>query len=137
MHGWGGFVLQRAGRIAMLVRAKRSIFSTAVIFVVLAGAAGYGQVMGPPADASTPSGQLRREPEDPLTVQQKKELAKKQNELRQQEIKKDTDQLLELATELKQYVDKTNSDILSMDVIKKAEQIEKLAKAVREKMKGQ
>ena len=113
----------------MLLRAKCSIFSTAVIFVVLAGAAGYGQVMGPPADASTPSGQLRREPEDPFTVQQKKELAKKQNELRQQEIKKDTDQLLELATELKQYVDKTNSDILSMDVIKKAEQIEKLAKA--------
>ncbi len=82
-------------------------------------------------------GLQRREPEDPWTVQQKKELAKKQNELRQQEIKKDTDQLLELATELKQYVDKTNENILSMDVIKKAEQIEKLAQAVREKMKGQ
>ncbi len=137
MHGWGELVLKGAGRIAMLLRAKCSIFSAAVIFVVLAGAAGYGQVMGPPADASTPSGQQRREAEDPWTLQQKKELAKKQNELRQQEIKKDTDQLLELATELKQYVDKTNSDILSMDVIKKAEQIEKLAKSVKERMKGQ
>jgi hypothetical protein len=44
--------------------------------------------------------------------------------------------LLELATELKQYVDKTNEDILSMDVIKKADEIEKLARSVREKMKG-
>ena len=57
--------------------------------------------------------------------------------MRQQEIRKDTDKLFELATELKQYVDKTNENVLSMDVIKKAEQIEKLAKSVKEKMKGQ
>jgi hypothetical protein len=63
-------------------------------------------------------------------------LAKKRNVARQQDIKKDTDKLLELATELKQYVDKTNEDILSMDVLKKAEEIEKLAHSVREKMKG-
>jgi hypothetical protein len=69
-------------------------------------------------------------------VQQKREIAKKQNEARQQDIKKDTDKLLALATELKQYVDKTNENILSMDVVKKAEEIEKLAHAVREKMKG-
>ena len=63
-------------------------------------------------------------------------MLKKQNEQRQQDIKKDTDQLLELATELKQYVDKTNENIISLDVIKKAEQIEKLAKNVKDKMKG-
>ena len=67
---------------------------------------------------------------------QKRELGKKRNVARQQDIKKDTDKLLELATELKQYVDKTNEDILSMDVIKKADEIEKLAHSVREKMKG-
>ena len=69
-------------------------------------------------------------------VEQKRELEKKRNVARQQDIKKDTDKLLELATELKQYVDKTNEDILSMDVIKKADEIEKLAHTVREKMKG-
>ncbi len=63
-------------------------------------------------------------------------MVKKQNEKRQEEIKKDTDKLLDLATQLKQYVDKTNEDIISLDVIKKAEQIEKLAKSVKEKMKG-
>lgn len=69
-------------------------------------------------------------------LQRKQELIKKENLKRQQEIKKDTDALLALATELKQYVDKTNENTLSLDVIKKAEQIEKLAKTVREKMKG-
>ncbi len=69
-------------------------------------------------------------------VQQKKEMAKKVNLERQQEIKKDTEKLLELATELKQSVDKTTENTLSLDVIKKAEEIEKLAKSVKEKMKG-
>ena len=42
-----------------------------------------------------------------------------------------------LATALKQYVDKSNENTLSVDVIKKAEEIEKLAHTIREKMKGQ
>jgi hypothetical protein len=63
-------------------------------------------------------------------------MVKKENAQRQQDIKKDTGQLLDLATELKEYVDKTNENIISLDVIKKAEQIEKLAHAVKEKMKG-
>ncbi len=68
--------------------------------------------------------------------QQQKELAKKANVQREEEIKKDAEKLLELATELKQSVDKSNENTLSLDVIKKAEQIEKLAKNVKEKMKG-
>ncbi len=70
-------------------------------------------------------------------AQQKRAAEKAENEKRQQAIKKDTDKLLELATELKQSVDKTNEHTLSVDVIKKAEEIEKLAHTVREKMKGQ
>jgi hypothetical protein len=87
-------------------------------------------------DASVTGGQRQREADDPWTAQQKRDMLKKQNGQRQQDIKKDTDQLLDLATELKQYVDKTNENIISLDVIKKAEQIEKLAKSVKEKMKG-
>ncbi len=63
-------------------------------------------------------------------------MEKKANLQRQAEIKKDSEKLLELATELKQSVDKSSADTLSLDVIKKAEQIEKLAKSVKEKMKG-
>jgi hypothetical protein len=42
--------------------------------------------------------------------------------------------LLELSKELKEYVDKTNENVLSLDVIKKADQIEKLAHSVKQKM---
>ena len=58
------------------------------------------------------------------------------NKQRQANLQKDTDRLLKLATELKEYVDKSNEHTLSLDVIKKADEIEKLAKSVKDKMKG-
>ncbi len=51
-------------------------------------------------------------------------------------LKSDTDRLLKLSVELKSYVDKSDENVLSLDVIKKAEEIEKLAKSVKDKMKG-
>jgi hypothetical protein len=89
-------------------------------------------------DATQPQmpGSPPHEREDPWTAQQRKDMEKKRNLLRQEDLKKDTEKLLEMATELKQYVDKSNENTLSMDVIKKADQIEKLAKSVKEKMKG-
>ena len=57
------------------------------------------------------------------------------NKERQAKLKKDTDKLYQLANELKQRVDKTNESILSIEVIKKTEEIEDLAKNIRKKMK--
>jgi len=74
--------------------------------------------------------------QDPDEVQKMREIAKKQNEERQAALKRDTEKLLKLSQELKDYVDRTNQNMLSLDVIKKAEQIEKLAHSVKEKMKG-
>jgi hypothetical protein len=54
---------------------------------------------------------------------------------RQLALRRDTEKLLSLAAELKQNVDKTSPSVLSMDVIKKAQEIEKLAKSVKDKMK--
>jgi len=54
---------------------------------------------------------------------------------RQLALRRDTERLLSLAAELKQNVDRTSPNILSMDVIKKAQEIEKLAKSVKEKMR--
>ena len=84
-----------------------------------------------------PGEQREHSAEDALSAEQRHQWEKQRNEQRQADIKKDTDKLLELATELKQYVDKSNENTLSLDVVKKAEQIEKLAKSVKEKMKGQ
>jgi hypothetical protein len=63
--------------------------------------------------------------------------ARSRNTERQKRLVEDTDKLLVLATQLKQDVDKTNKDVLSVDVIKKADEIEKLAHSVKERMKGQ
>jgi hypothetical protein len=66
-----------------------------------------------------------------------RDMAKKANVERQAAIRSDTEKLLKLAGELKEYVGKSNENILSMDVLKKAEEIEKLAHSVKDKMKGQ
>jgi len=64
------------------------------------------------------------------------EMAKKANLERQAALKNDAEKLLKLAVELKASVDKSNENLLSMDVLKKAEEIEKLAHSVKDKMKG-
>jgi spore coat polysaccharide biosynthesis protein SpsF (cytidylyltransferase family) len=80
--------------------------------------------------------QQGRQHQDEEALQAERERARKANEQRQLELKRDTENLLQLATELKQDVDKTNENILSLEVIRKAEQIEKLAKNVKQKMKS-
>jgi hypothetical protein len=72
----------------------------------------------------------------PSSPQMQERQARSQNSERQKRLMADTDKLLVLATELKQDVDKTNKDVLSVDVIKKADEIEKLARRVKEQMKG-
>lgn len=57
------------------------------------------------------------------------------NELRKKQLSDDTAHLLTLAMALKAEVDKTNKDTLSLNVIRKADEIEKLAHTVKEKMK--
>lgn len=90
-------------------------------------------------DASSPSprmsGRGRGAPEDEARIRIQKDMEKKANEERQRQLQNDTEKLLKLANELKEYVDKSNKDVLSLDVVKKAEEIEKLAHNVKEKMK--
>ena len=90
-----------------------------------------------PTDPAIPACARTEQQRDktPLEQQAERDAAKQRNIQREQDIKRDTEKLLELATELKQYVDKTNENVISLDVIKKADQIEKLAKSVKEKMK--
>jgi hypothetical protein len=65
-----------------------------------------------------------------------RETAKRANLQRQGRMKADSEKLFKLAEELKELVGKSNENILSVDVIKKANEIEKLAHSVKEKMKG-
>lgn len=54
---------------------------------------------------------------------------------RLKQISADSDQLVALALSLKAEVDKTNKDTLSLNVIRKAAELKKLAHNVQEKMK--
>jgi len=106
--------------------------STAVLFFVLIVPWTVRAQIGPnnpgPEPTHTPveSDEMRK---------MKKDAVKKANKQRQAELQRDTEKLLELATALKEYVGKTDENILSLDVVKKAEEIEKLAHSVKEKMK--
>jgi hypothetical protein len=90
-----------------------------------------GQARNVPSAVEVPSQAL-----DQSTGKAEAEMAKKANQKRQLDLQRDTEKLVSLANELKQYVDRSNKNILSVDVIRKAEEIEKLAHSVKEKMRG-
>ena len=58
------------------------------------------------------------------------------NDERQRRLVADTDKLLALATELHADVAKTDKHVLSIDVIRRAEEIERLARGVKDRMKS-
>src|SRR5207237_6474763 len=66
-------------------------------------------------------------PQDDARARLEGDMAKHANQQRQAELKRDTDRLFSLASELKQYVNKSHQNVLSVEVMKKAEQIENLA----------
>ena len=58
-------------------------------------------------------------------------------EARKAQILEDTNRLYHMAEELKAEVAKSNKDILSVAVVKKADEIEKLAKSLKERMRNE
>lgn len=78
-----------------------------------------------------------RKPEDPGLKEMNRKMQQERQKQNYRELKRDAERLLEVATELKQYVDKANEQVLSLEVLRKAEQMEKLAKDLKNRMKGQ
>lgn len=95
-----------------------------------------GRKRPPDSPSTDPEFSQRRNEASPDVLRMERERAKRLNKERQATIQRDTDKLLALTTELKQYVDKTNENVLSLEVMKKAEEIEKLARQVKERMKS-
>jgi hypothetical protein len=75
-------------------------------------------------------------PDSPLTAEMEARRVRALKNDRQRRIVDDTAKLVSLANELKADVDKTSKDEMSLDVIRKAEEIEKLARDVKQRMKG-
>jgi hypothetical protein len=93
------------------------------------------QVPGMPGDPNSRRGAGDLSP-DAMTTRIGEQQARSRNADRQTRLEVDTKKLLTLATELKEQVEKTDKNVLSIDVIKKADEIERLAKSVKERMKG-
>jgi hypothetical protein len=114
-----------------------------IAFSVLAALVGNAQQVPQAAPGTAPSnmptaspGRLHPAPEvvvpPSASAQQNFDAV---NAERRKQIADDSAKLLKLATELKSEVDKTSKDTLSLGVIRKAEEIERLARGVKEKMR--
>lgn len=90
------------------------------------------QVSQPP-NLSTPTG---KDPSDTATLEIQRRQEKLRQDERQRRLVSDSDKLLALATQLHEEVGKTDKNILSVDVIRRADEIERLAHSVKERMKG-
>jgi hypothetical protein len=68
----------------------------------------------------------------PLSEKQKRELMK----ARFEKMKRDAGELADLAKALQQELNKSNENILSLDVVEKADKIEKLARKIKGAARG-
>ena len=108
------------------------------------GSSAMTQRSGPPQmpggssapSSQNPFGQTDTKSRIDPTLDPAEKQARMRNEERQRRLVSDTEKLLSLATELHQDVARTNRNMLSVDVIKRADEIERLAHGVKERMKG-
>jgi peptidoglycan hydrolase CwlO-like protein len=93
---------------------------------------GTASSQNPTMPRPVPPGQEPAGPDPNLPSPEKRQLDENEKD-----IKKKVERLYELATELKAEVDKTDSSkVLSLNLLKKTEEIEKLAKDIRSRSKG-
>jgi hypothetical protein len=127
-------------------QARRSRIATAgglmlvAAIALLTGAAQPGQAPSQNPDKPYLLPEANRLPDANDQMKMRTQDAKQQsfdaaNTERKKQISDDSTKLLTLAMALKAEVDKTNKDMLSLNVIRKADEIEKLARNVKEKMK--
>jgi peptidoglycan hydrolase CwlO-like protein len=138
----GGRWVQRA-RPGNGMRESRWVMETRRAFLVSALISGAALSSAPfsmgrqePPETKTPDPRPVHDPEasdSKLTA----EMEKKILENNDKDMKKKVERLYELASELKEQVSKTDSSkVLSLDLMKKAEEIERLARDIKNRSKG-
>ena len=90
----------------------------------------------PNMPGSPPADDISGMPESPISGSMKEQRIKSFNDERHKRLEDDVAKLQSLTNELKVDVDKANKDELSLDVIRKAGEIEKLAHDVQSRMKN-
>ena len=114
------------------------LFAAAVLVIFSMSRAGFAQSTTSPGGMHLPP--LAEQSQGmgvPMKTEEQvnQERLQKFRQLRQQELLRDAAKLQQLTGELNDYLSKNNSNILSLDMLKKAETVEKLAHSVRTKMK--
>jgi hypothetical protein len=131
---------RRTPQMCTRFQRERHWVRIATCLALTAALTGVAQNSMPNPDRSIHDPVLTTPPDANAQMQMRDQQAKQQsfeaaNIERKKQIVDDSTKLLKLATDLKAEVDKTDKDTLSLNVIRKAEEIEKLAHNVREKMK--
>lgn len=109
---------------------RKFLMELATAGTMLGAAVGTASSQNPTMPRPAPPVQ---EPENPNPPSQEK----RQLDENEKDIKKKVERLYELVSELKAEVDKTDSSkVLSLNLLKKTEEIEKLAKDIRTRSKG-
>jgi len=115
-------------------------FAAIIVVAALTSAAGNGQQVGRNFDRPYLLTQANRPPDVNDQMEMREQKAQRQNfenanALRRKLLADESAELLTLAGDLKKEMDKTDKDTLSLQVIRKADEIEKLARDVKAKMK--
>jgi hypothetical protein len=118
-----------------LVETRRS-FMSAIILVAAASVWASGSILS----SQNPPVVRERKPasdQGPAETPDAPTAGKHMLDENEKEIKKKVERLYDLASELKAEVEKTDSSkVLSLNLIKKTEEIEKLARDIRSRSKG-
>lgn len=129
--------------------SRKSIAVTAAVTVAFLallgsfpGAAGQGlaQVQGLPGQNSNP---LTKPLQQHLRQMESMHFPRRSQKQKQallnynfKQMKKHASDLAELAKSLQKEIEKTNEDVLSLEIVKKAKKIQKLAKKIENEAKG-
>ncbi len=134
--------MNRLGGQRPLEHSVRSLGALLFVLCLTAGLGSQQNHGNPVPTVPDPLGQMqdatsKHHDDDPWhgTIAARQEKAR--SEERQKRLVSDTEKLLALATQLHDDVAKTDKNILSMDVVRRADEIEKLAHSVKERMKNE
>lgn len=99
--------------------------------ILILGSSASAQQSPPPASSAATTSANENESKDqaakkPLTPEEQKRA----------DLRADTEKLYKLTQELKAEVEKSNKDTLSVSVVKKAQEVERLAKSIKERSRA-
>ncbi len=126
---------------ARMVRGATTLLFPALLLLTLAFRSAFAQVQEPsqlpqPPQGRVPFRQGRESSQDPAIRRVEEGAARKRNIERQRRMVADTEKILELARELSGEIDVSGKEKPSVAVAKRAEEIEKLARNVKDQMKS-